>query len=699
LTLFMREGLGPVHEGRPPAPAAGRLGQAAAEDRGPSPGLEEGRDLLFTALEALGPDSDPAECMATADDAERLCVRLGDWRGASRAGLVALAAWLASGGDTAGRGGPPGDPDARDETLTQLENEPRYRFTAYALFRAACDEVRDGADPGSDRVQSLLEEAVTLLELGRATALRAASGADVGELERLRAVDPGLAESYLSAVRRAREASFAAAGDAPPADGAGPSADGAAPSGDVGGPSPTGEGPGTPEPGPELDALLTAIRGMPTFEGFAQGRAPAVADIRAALDPGQAMVFLIAHPEGCCALAVTAEAPGRPAVLAVGLPGLRGARLMTLTFGFGMGPDGTLDGLTPGRPRPAEGVLVSSDGFHFAGFRLTLPKVLAELGTHVARPLARALKQAGVTDVVLVPCGRLPVFAWHAASWREGRRPTSLGQELDSVSYAPSAGVWMAARARAARLAGRRRRLVGLADPARSKPRLPGTRAELQYAAELFGPDSSTAYDAEATSAFLLRELPRATHLYLGCHGRIRYDTPDNASLLLAEGEELSLTRIRRLTAHDTRLVVVAACVSGAMNLFWQPEETPALALGFMHAGAAGVLATLWPIPDAPTVLFVSRFYELLTTDPRQDPARALARTQQWMRTLTRTGARRYVAERPALKARRGSGLLRGPEQQDPGRPTRPVRQPPLSRLTRPYAGPEYWAGFVLQGC
>ena len=194
---------------------------------------------------------------------------------------------------------------------------------------------------------------------------------------------------------------------------------------------------------------------------------------------------------------------------------------------------------------------------------------------------------------------------------------------------------------------------MGLADPARSKPRLPGARAELRYVAELFDPDSSTAYDDEATGVFLLKELPRATHLYLGCHGRIRYDTPDNASLLLAEGEELSLARIRRLTT----------------------------------------------IPDEPTVLFVSRFYELLTTDPRQGPARALARAQQWMRTLTRTGARRYVAERPALKARRGNALLRGSEQQASGRPTRPVRQPLRSRLTRPYAGPEYWAGFVLQGC
>jgi hypothetical protein len=644
-----------------------------------SPRLSEARELLLQSLQVLTPTDYAADCISTADDAVAVCQRLDDWQGASLASLTALAAWLASGGDTVGREDLPPPPDERDPVLAELEHDSRFRFTAYTMFRAAQQQMALGSQPTSPEVQTLLEQAVDIMEAGRAVTLRAASGAEVRELQRLRAIDPMLAEAYLSAVDKARSQAHA---DARPPD--------------------TGEDADTsPTAGLSLDAsataglspeqLLATIRELPSFSDFARGQPPSLADLKAALKPGQALVYLIAHPAGCCALVVTADTP----VVPVDLPSTNSARLFTLIFGFGTRADGSLDGLTPGKPRAGEALLAGTS-FHAHRYRGVLHKVLAELGRTLVRHLAHALTDTGTTDAVLVPCGLLSSFAWHAAVWREQGRTTSLTDMLDTCSYAPSASAWLAARKRAQLLAERPPFLVGLANPSLSDPLLPAAEAELRHIVTRFPPHrSAVAYGTEATGRFLLGRLPQATHLHLGCHGTMRYDSVDGAHLTLADAEQLDIARIRRLAGDSLRLVVVAACVSGAVNVILQPEESHALTISFMHAGAAGVLGALWPIPDYPTALFITRFYEELTAQPGAEPALALARTQQWMRTLTSTAARRYAAERPALAAFHGHSGLRGSVPQT----ARYHRAgfPALRR--RPFAAPEIWAAFVLTGC
>ncbi|MFI6567446.1 CHAT domain-containing protein [Streptomyces sp. NPDC050534] len=642
--------------------------------------LDEARGLLFESLQVLTPAEYPADCIPTADDAVSVCQRLDDWQGASLASLTALAAWSASGGDTVGREDVPPPPEERDPVLAGLAHDSRFRFTAYTMFRAAQQHLDQGAALDDSDVQTLLEGAVGVMEAGRAVTLRAASGAEVRELQQLRAIDPALAEAYLSAVDTARSETHT---DARPPG----------PEGEDAATSRTAQLPfGAPAiTGPSLGQLLAAIRNLPGFSDFARGQPPSVAELKAALKPQQALVYLIAHPAGCCALVVTPNTP----VVPVDLPATNSARLFTLIFGFGTRPDGSPDGLTPGKPRPGE-ALVAGTSFHPHQYRGVLHKVLAELGRTLARRLAHALTDTGITDAVLVPCGLLPSFAWHAAFWREHRRTTSLIDVLDTCSYVPSASAWLAARKRAQRLAERPPFLVGLANPSRSHPQLPAAEAELRHIVTRFPPQrSAVAYGADATGQFLLGRLSEATHLHLGCHGTMRYDSVDGAALTLADAEQLGIARIRRLAGDGLRLVVVAACVSGAVNVILQPEESHALTISFMHAGAAGVLGALWPIPDYATALFITRFYEELTL-PGVEPAVALARTQQWMRSLTSTAARRYAAERPALAVFRGRSGLRGSVPQTAAG----YRRPGFSALRkRPFAAPEIWAAFTLNGC
>ncbi|MEW2167323.1 CHAT domain-containing protein [Streptomyces sp. NPDC007084] len=527
------------------------------------------------------------------------------------------------------------------------------------------------------------------MERGRATTLRAASGADVRELQLLRGIDPGLAEAYLSAVGAARTTRRSAA--SVPGGQADEARAGAAPA-----------GPSTHDAVPSLDGLLSAIRGLPGLADFALGQPPATAELRATLRPGQALVYLIAHPLGCCALVITPAASPVP-VVPVDLPSTDGARLLTLILGIGRRADGSPDGLTPGRPRAGEGLLAGPGAdFRLPRFRRVLRKVLAEIGRTVVEPLSHELLANGTTDLVIVPCGLLPAFAWHAATWRTRGRTISLPDVLETVSYAPSAGAWSAARKRVERLGEQPPFLVGLANPSASRPPLPGAEAELRHIVTRFpGRRSAVAYGPQATGGFLLDQLPRATHLHLGCHGSMSYDSIDSASLSLADAERLDMAGIRRLAGEGLRLVVVAACVSGAVNVILQPEESHALTIGFMHAGAAGVLGALWPIPDLPTTLFITRFYEELTGGSGAEPALALARTQRWMRQLTSADVRRYVGERPALAALPGRGRLRGAVQGTAPGGRRLARTRTLPRR-RPFAAAEYWvASFTSKdsGC
>ncbi|MFF8029246.1 hypothetical protein ACFZDJ_51090 [Streptomyces sp. NPDC007896] len=183
-----------------------------------------------------------------------------------------------------GREDLPPSPDERDPLLAGQKHDSRFRFTAYTMFRAAQQRVVRGAFPTDPEVQTLLEQAVGIMEVGRATTLRAASGADVRELQRLRTVDPSLAEAYLSAFDRARSAAHADAvlfsqgyrvGSTPRA----------------------AEPPiGTPvaDAGPPLQQLLATIRSLPGLSDFAQGQQPSLPELRAALKPGQAVIYLIA---------------------------------------------------------------------------------------------------------------------------------------------------------------------------------------------------------------------------------------------------------------------------------------------------------------------------------------------------------------------------------------------------------------------
>jgi CHAT domain-containing protein len=167
--------------------------------------------------------------------------------------------------------------------------------------------------------------------------------------------------------------------------------------------------------------------------------------------------------------------------------------------------------------------------------------------------------------------------------------------------------------------------------------------------------------------------------LHLACHGKANLAVPLLSALLLADQEELTL---RDLIVHGgthCRLAVLSACETAVAGLA-VPDEGVNLASGFLQAGAAGVVASLWPVPDLATGLLMRRFHQELVNG--QEPADALRRAQVWVRDgSTREKLSAFPDAYAQVLERVGSGPTRG-----------------LWEAGKAHRHPEHWAAFAYVG-
>jgi CHAT domain-containing protein len=126
----------------------------------------------------------------------------------------------------------------------------------------------------------------------------------------------------------------------------------------------------------------------------------------------------------------------------------------------------------------------------------------------------------------------------------------------------------------------------------------------------------------------------------------------------------LERARSRRPSASGG-LIVLASCFTDVTEADY--DEALTLATAFLSAGAAGVVAARWRIPETDTALFMLMFHQHLN-GPFPDPSAALRATQSWMLDP----ARPVPEDWPDSLRRRGA--------------------------ERALAGPESWAGFAYQG-
>ncbi|MFK0256149.1 CHAT domain-containing protein [Streptomyces sp. NPDC090445] len=385
-----------------------------------------------------------------------------------------------------------------------------------------------------------------------------------------------------------------------------------------------------------LDAVIAEIQQVPRFRNFLA--APSFDDVAEAAR-AQPVVYLAAAERGGVALVVRGAD-----VAEVALPelsrravadGLRGYLDRYAEYRAAE----TKSAGPSGRAADAEG------GVGLATARRRWDDALADLTGWLwptaMGPLVKELAGPeadgrAASKVTLIPGGLLGLLPLHAA-WRpDPARPTGREYALDrlQISYAPNARTLSAARAVADAVPGRR--VLAVAPPPRAND-LPMSAAEARAARLAFAGGS---LERRLTADGLLTRLAEADVLHVACHGLADLAAPLNSRLILAPGEEVTLSMLMAQEVR-IRLAVLSACET-LLPGTELPDEVVSLPTGLIQAGAAGVIASMWAVPDLASAMLMIEFYRHWREAP-DDPAAALRKAQIWLRDSTlRTRAEHF---------------------------------------------------------
>lgn len=170
-------------------------------------------------------------------------------------------------------------------------------------------------------------------------------------------------------------------------------------------------------------------------------------------------------------------------------------------------------------------------------------------------------------------------------------------------------------------------------------PRLPFTQQEAeQILAVASGAANLKAIGFQANRATALNaELGQYRYVHFATHGYLDSERPGLSALILSQVNQRGEAEDGFLRAHEiynlnlpADLVVLSACQTGLGRDF-KGEGLVGLTRGFMYAGAARVVVSLWNVNDKATAELMARFYRKMLRDA-QRPAAALraAQVEMW---------------------------------------------------------------------
>jgi CHAT domain-containing protein len=170
-------------------------------------------------------------------------------------------------------------------------------------------------------------------------------------------------------------------------------------------------------------------------------------------------------------------------------------------------------------------------------------------------------------------------------------------------------------------------------------PRLPFTQQEAeQILAIAPGAANLKAMGFQANRATALNaELGQYRYVHFATHGYLDSERPGLSALILSQVNQRGEAEDGFLRAHEiynlnlpADLVVLSACQTGLGRDF-KGEGLVGLTRGFMYAGAARVVVSLWNVNDRATAELMARFYRKMLRDG-QRPAAALraAQVEMW---------------------------------------------------------------------
>lgn len=268
----------------------------------------------------------------------------------------------------------------------------------------------------------------------------------------------------------------------------------------------------------------------------------------------------------------------------------------------------------------------------FAGLQENSLGLLQRLYDLLLRPVSSALDNC--EHLTIVPYGMLHYLPFHCLF--DG---VQFVVERVDVSYLPAAALMeichqRGQRAEQNRIPLKRSLVMGLSDGGR----LAFAMQEAEVVAKQLGAPCILNQDATTT---LLREAgANSPIVHIAAHGLFRLDAPNFSHIKLAD-RQLSTIEVFNLDLSSCTLVTLSACETGRA-IIGGVDEVLGLGRGFLYAGAASLLPTLWKVDDASSAELMEMFYQALLSD--YGKAAALAGAQRAFLARARTSILPYRA-------------------------------------------------------
>ena len=309
--------------------------------------------------------------------------------------------------------------------------------------------------------------------------------------------------------------------------------------------------------------------------------------------------------------------------------------------------------------------------------------------------------------LMLIPHWFLHLFPLHSLrSKRQGKKGTLMELFPQGISYAPSCQLLQLLQTRQRHHC---QSLFAIQNPTED---LFYTDLEVEKILPRF--DSQVLARKQATKTALIaakQELETANYLHFSCHGHFNSTLPQNSHLLLAgakvspvpadgnpqrylkisEDEAIDLSKCltlddlfeREFNFTNCRLVVLSACETGLIDFKNISDEYIGLPSGFLYAGSASVVSSLWTVSDLSSAFLILKFIENLQNNDNLALPLALNQAQLWLRDVTKEELQDWTSQLDLDSTWRGEirYLLKD-----------------MSAKTQPFQSPLHWAAFTAVG-
>ncbi|MFZ6029085.1 MAG: CHAT domain-containing protein [Chloroflexota bacterium] len=232
---------------------------------------------------------------------------------------------------------------------------------------------------------------------------------------------------------------------------------------------------------------------------------------------------------------------------------------------------------------------------HYTSLLDDAQDVLSQLHQTLFTPLQTALK--GVDRLIIVPHGPLHALPFHALF--NGKQYLF---EQFAISYAPSAAVLKFCWEKPKHTI-QMPLFIGVPDQ-----RATGVNEEVQVLSESFV-EAQVLLGDEATFDKVRAALPGKDVVHLAAHGLFRPNAPLLSGIQLAD-RWMAVQDVYNLEL-DASLVTLSACETG-LGQVTAGDDLVGLTRGFLYAGAASLVVSLWMVDDDSVTRLMKTFYQAL---------------------------------------------------------------------------------------